>query len=199
MNAPVPSTVGLILCGGAGTRVGGADKPLLTWQNGTLLDSVVNRLAPQVDSLVISANRNIAEYQRRGVVVSDQWPDYQGPLAGLASVLLHYQSTTESLMVSQHRYLVCPGDMPLLPNDLGYRLAAGFQPGQPRYVHDGARSQPLCMLCDHSVLSSLQHYLSGTKRSVLGWLEQIGAVPVHFNQPAAFANVNSLDQLRQLD
>lgn len=203
MSGTARATVGLILCGGAGTRMGGADKPLLAWQNSTLLDSVVRRLTPQVDELVISANRNIEAYQRRSTVVTDQWPDYQGPLAGLASVLLHYRSLDASLsdplLDAQRRYLVCPGDMPLLPYDLGQRLALGYQPGQPRYVHDGNRPQPLCLLCDDSVLAGLQRYLHSSKRSVLGWLEQCRAVPVTFSAPAAFANFNTLEQLRQGD
>ncbi|MFK7916251.1 MAG: molybdenum cofactor guanylyltransferase [Pseudomonadales bacterium] len=197
MNAVAAPLLGLILCGGAGTRVGGADKPLLAWQNGTLLDAVVEKIAPQVDALVLSANRNLDQYRRRGVVVTDDWSDYQGPLAGLASVLLHYQTAAGSPAAAPQRYLVCPGDMPLLPDDLGQRLSEGYVTGEPRYVHDGERAQPLCMICDDTALPSLQHYLDNSARSVLGWLECTGARPVPFNNPAAFANFNTLEQLQQ--
>lgn len=180
---------GVILCGGAGRRVGGADKPLLPWRGRALIDHVVERLQPQVKTLRISANRNLDAYRQRAPVIADRWPDFQGPLAGIASVLQSARAGDPA--AAPRTYLVCPGDTPYLPADLGARLASGRPPGSVRYAHDGQRAQPLCLYCDDSVLGGLLDYLHGGRRSVMGWLEACGAVPVHFADVRAFTNLNS--------
>jgi len=47
---------GVILAGGLARRMGGGDKPLAALGNGTLIDHVIDRLSPQVDTFVINAN-----------------------------------------------------------------------------------------------------------------------------------------------
>ena len=59
---PCPPLTGLILAGGAGRRVQGADKAWLDWQGRPLIKQVEARLAPQVQQLWISANRDPARY-----------------------------------------------------------------------------------------------------------------------------------------
>jgi molybdopterin-guanine dinucleotide biosynthesis protein A len=44
---------GLILAGGAGRRVGGSDKGLLSYRGRPLIAQVVQRLGPQVGALMI--------------------------------------------------------------------------------------------------------------------------------------------------
>ena len=63
---------GLVLAGGRGLRMGGADKGLLPWAGTTLAGQAVARLAPQVAHLAISANRHLEDYQALGVPV---WPN----------------------------------------------------------------------------------------------------------------------------
>jgi molybdopterin-guanine dinucleotide biosynthesis protein A len=49
---------------------------------------VVERLAPQVDEVLINANQNGERYAEFGHrVVPDQIPDFAGPLAGLHAAL----------------------------------------------------------------------------------------------------------------
>ena len=62
---------GLILAGGRGERMGGADKGWVVHEGRPLIVSVVERLAPQVGALLISANRNIERYAALGTVVED--------------------------------------------------------------------------------------------------------------------------------
>ena len=104
---------GIILCGGPGARIDGADKPLLRWRDAPLIEHLAGRLSSQVEAIVISANRNEATYARYGEVVGDELRNYQGPLSGIAACLPH--CTGEFAFV-------CPGDAPLLPDDLVDRL-----------------------------------------------------------------------------
>ena len=60
---------GLILAGGAGRRVGGADKGLLKYAGLTLIEHQIEWFKPQVKTLLISANRNISQYQNFGYSV----------------------------------------------------------------------------------------------------------------------------------
>ena len=54
----MPGTLGVILAGGRGSRLGGVDKGLQPWRGTPLVDAVLARLAPQVDAIAISANRH---------------------------------------------------------------------------------------------------------------------------------------------
>ena len=52
----------VILAGGQGRRMGGADKGLVEYRGRPLIEWVLEVLTPQVDELVISANRNLDTY-----------------------------------------------------------------------------------------------------------------------------------------
>ena len=76
----------MILAGGRGTRMGGADKGLLELAGRPLVAHLLEALRPQVATVLISANRNTEVYARFGAtVVPDPWPDFRGPLAGIAA------------------------------------------------------------------------------------------------------------------
>ena len=76
---------GLILAGGRASRMDGNDKGLLTLDKRPLIAQVIRRLSPQVDHLLISANRNLHAYQQFGFeVLKDDYDDYRGPLALVA-------------------------------------------------------------------------------------------------------------------
>ena len=107
----------VILAGGRGARMGGIDKGLQTFNGVPLALHTLQRLRPQVGSIMLSANRNVAAYETFGAPV---WPDattlgdYAGPLAGFITGL--EQCDTPYL-------LTVPCDTPLFPADLVRRLA----------------------------------------------------------------------------
>ncbi|MDP1525284.1 MAG: molybdenum cofactor guanylyltransferase MobA [Rhodocyclaceae bacterium] len=180
---------GLILAGGAGRRMGGADKGLLDYQGRPLVAHVLERLAPQVDSLLISANRNQDIYAGFGYpLVSDDQPDYPGPLAGLAA----------GLAACPTEWLVCvPCDCPALPLDLVSRLWATAQDlfAAITVASTGGRMQPTFQLCQRSLLPALLAYLASGERKVGGWCRAQAAVELDFADSAAFRNLNSPDEL----
>lgn len=63
----IPTLTGAILSGGQATRMGGLDKGLVTLGKIPLYQHVLQRLQPQVSGVIISANRNIEEYQRAAI------------------------------------------------------------------------------------------------------------------------------------
>jgi molybdenum cofactor guanylyltransferase len=119
MMQPHPGTLGVILAGGRATRMGGIDKPLLELGQETLIARIVERLSPQCDGLVISANDGSGRFRCMGLpVIRDDVPDYPGPLAGLLAALdwaaIHRPSINWLVSVT--------GDAPFIPRNLVSRL-----------------------------------------------------------------------------
>ena len=179
-------TSGIILCGGRGERVGGIDKGWLEYRGRPLVEQVLQRLQPQVSDVVISANRNLERYRALGhTAVSDEWENYQGPLAGIAAALPHCRHDA---------CVVVACDMPLLPLDLGERLSAVLKSHRACCAWDGSREQYLAAGLQKEVHSSLEHYLASGRRSVRGWFEALDYRRVDFSDcPDLFLNVNRLE------
>ena len=197
-----PPLTGLILAGGAGRRVQGADKAWLPWQGQPLIAHVADRLLPQVGQLWISANRNKARYAdlpgcSLTQVVSDTWPDYPGPLAGIASCLTRMPAGW---------VLITPVDTPQLPRDLGQQLWQGLQRGQALNAQpelkmavaalrlpDGTEETHwLHMLVHTDLATGLSERLHAGQRRVRDWCQAEHAVQVILDAEASsFANLNT--------
>ena len=110
MKTAIDDITGLVLAGGRGSRMGGVDKGLQLHHGIPLARHALDRLAPQVNRLMLNANRNLGVYESMGVPVwPDEEPDYPGPLAGMLSGLAHCETA----------YLVTvPCDTPNFPLDL---------------------------------------------------------------------------------
>jgi molybdopterin-guanine dinucleotide biosynthesis protein A len=173
---------GLILAGGQGLRMGGRDKGLMMFNGKALIDHVIECLAPQVDELLISANRNLEEYSRRGYpVFADALPDFTGPLAGALAGLEH----------ARHEWLVvCPCDAPLLPTDLVDVLCRARGRARAVVARTPRRYHYVIMMLHRDRQSALQAYLDRGGRSVKGFLESIGAATADFPDDEAFLNRN---------
>ncbi|MFV0278792.1 MAG: molybdenum cofactor guanylyltransferase MobA [Parahaliea sp.] len=178
---------GLILAGGAGRRMGGQDKGTVTWHGMALAEHVAHRLRPQVGRLWISCNRNTHFYTTLAErIFRDEQPGFEGPLAGIASVIPALDS--EFLAIS-----AC--DTPRLPTNMVERLSASLQRPQIQLslAWDGEREQYLCALLRRDCLPSLQDYLRRGERSVRGWYATLRRERVDFSdQPDSFDNINQL-------
>lgn len=185
---------GLVLAGGRGSRMGGVDKGLQSLEGRPLVAHALARLAPQVGSLMINANRNPETYAAFGVPV---WPDadgeFSGPLSGFLSGLSH--CTTDWLVT-------VPCDSPRLPLDLVARFAAEMGPSLAAIAvtqEQGARQrQPVFCLLHRSLQGELSNYISGGGRKIDRWLDSVGCANVFFEDAGAFFNANTIEELRQL-
>lgn len=201
---------GLVLAGGRGQRMGGVDKGLQSFRGRPLAGQVLDRLAPQVGALVISANRHASQYEALGLaygggldlrLVADRELDFAGPLAGIAAGLAACRSP----------WLACaPCDAPWLPTDLVARLTAAIDvaaivdrptPGaapQLALPRSPAGLQPVHALLHRDLLPELQAFLAKGGRKVGDWLAAIPHVEVRFDDEAAFANANTAEELARL-
>lgn len=188
MSAPI---TGVILAGGAGRRMGGIDKGLQELDGQPLVQRVLVRLAPQVDSVLISANRNLERYAGFGCpVLGDTIPGYAGPLAGLQAAL---SRAATPLLVS------APCDSPFLPTDLVARLRAALDANHAdlAVARVGDRVHRAFCLLRRELLPGLDRFLAGGERKVGLWHASLHLVEVDFDDEAnAFDNINTLNDLQ---
>jgi molybdenum cofactor guanylyltransferase len=116
--------VGLLLAGGQSRRMGGGDKALRVIGGVSLLERVIERMRPQVETLVLNANGDPTRFAGFGLpVVPDSVPDYAGPLAGVLAGLdwtaEHHPDCTHIVSVAT--------DAPFLPRDLVSQLVRGME------------------------------------------------------------------------
>jgi molybdopterin-guanine dinucleotide biosynthesis protein A len=186
---------GLVLAGGEGRRMGGVDKGLQLWQGQALAQHAVQRLQPQVGTLLISANRHLEVYRTWGwpVIVDkrvDGSLDFQGPLAGLLAGLRHAKTP----------WLVSvPCDVPLFPTDLVVHLAQHASTDAQDTIimaRSPERIHPVFCLLHTALAEDLQNFLDGGERQVQRWMRRHAIIEVSFETPGCFRNINACDDLK---
>ena len=183
-------TTFLILCGGAGSRMAGRDKPLLEFHGKPMLDHVLAS-APDHMPRLISANRNLDQYQQRAGIVTDQAHSINGASGPLMGIYAGLCTATTTWL------LVAPGDTPCLA-DGWWRVMQRASGGTRNVVaHDGQRQQRLHLLLHRKqVIVSLRDYLSAGHHQVYAWLESVDLVQAQFDTPDAFRNINTEQDLQ---
>jgi molybdopterin-guanine dinucleotide biosynthesis protein A len=188
---------GLVLAGGRGSRMGGVDKGLQNHRGMPLALHALLRLSPQVGALLVNANRNLGAYEAFG---SPVWPDpiegYAGPLVGVLAGLEHCETPWLASV---------PCDTPDFPTDLVQRLAHAADEqradiAHPVTVEADGREQPHPVFCllRSQLIDSLVPFLQGGGRKVDTWFAQHRTVAVPFPDARAFFNVNTPQELAQL-
>jgi molybdenum cofactor guanylyltransferase len=181
---------GVILAGGRGQRMGAIDKGLQDLQGRPMVQWVLERLAPQVHSVLINANRNLPVYAGFGCpVLPDKIPDFAGPLAGLHVALAR---AATPLVVT------VPCDSPFLPADLVQRLYAALVAGKAELAvaRAGGRVHRAFCLARRELLPQLDAFLAAGERKVGLWHASLKVVEVPFDdEAAAFENINTPEEL----
>jgi len=183
----------IVLCGGAGRRLGGMDKPLLEIHGTPIIAQIQQQLA-ELGPVYISANRNREIYQQYGDVTLDAIQPYQGPLAGIAACMSK---------CPPGYVFVCPGDCPGVSADLGRRLITALAGANDRSAedmiacaHDGERLQYLHLALHTDAAGSMDRYLQAGGRSVKGWLARHSVIEVDCRDlQTAFADIDTLPEL----
>ena len=177
---------GVVLAGGRGRRMGGVDKGLLALEGRAMIEWVLERLVPQVSTVLISANRSSEQYAGLGYqAIADATTDFRGPLAGIAAAL----SKVDTPWI-----ITVPCDSPLITVDLVSRLQnkvldRGVRVG---VAHDGNRLQPVFMFLHRELLADLESYLRDGKRKIDLWLERHSFESVDFSDSQEmFMNANT--------
>jgi molybdopterin-guanine dinucleotide biosynthesis protein A len=181
----------VILAGGLSRRMGGGDKGLLPFGEGTVLGAVLARLASQASSVALNANGNPARFAGFGIpVLPDPAPGHQGPLAGVLAAMVWAAG------LGAPAVLTVPGDAPFLPQDLVSRLLGA---GAPAIASSSGRAHPVVGLWPVGLAVPLREALAEGTRKVEAFARMHGAVEVEFPVPPGgvdpFLNLNTPEDL----
>ncbi len=194
MNQVSDKITGVILAGGKANRMHGRDKGLLSLAGRPMIEYVIEVIRPQVDDLLINANRSKDMYSKYGLrVVQDKKRDFSGPLAGIASGI---EAATTDLV------LTVPCDCPWIPKDLATRLKKRLCEGlsMVAVAHDGQRMQSVFALFRREVLKEIYSYLDAGDRKLQLWIERQQPALVDFSDnPDAFININTPEERLRIE
>ena len=187
----VTGVLGLVLAGGLSRRMAGADKALLPVGGQPLVLRAIDRLSPQVEDLVVSANKPLAVVKDRGVtIVADCFPDNPGPLVGILSAMNWARTNRPDA-----KWICCVSvDTPLFPLRFVEQLAnARLQKDRALIANSYDHNHPTNGLFHMDLEENLQQFLESGERKAGKWVEQIGARAVIFNADGydPFLNVNT--------
>lgn len=193
--------LGVILAGGLATRMGGGDKGLLPLGDGTLLSSVIDRLAPQVVEVALNANGDPSRFDALGLpVIPDSIEGYAGPLAGVLAGLDWAATRGADTIVT------AAADTPFFPCDLVPQLLLASEGMDAPLVlaatpdpERGTARHPTFGLWPVALRHDLRSALQGGLRKVVLWTDQHQGRTALFPQEAAFFNVNSPDDLAKAE
>jgi molybdopterin-guanine dinucleotide biosynthesis protein A len=196
--------VGVILAGGLSRRMGGGDKTLLPLGGRPILAHVADRLARQVQALALSANGDASRFAAFGLpVVSDSFPSFAGPLAGVLAGLEWASAGTRCQAI-----VTAAGDTPFLPADLVERLvrAAEDRPGSIAVAASAGRRHPVCALWPLAVRGDLAGALAGGERRVSAYMGRHPFVEADFpmaqfgaEKADPFFNINTPGDLAEAE
>jgi molybdenum cofactor guanylyltransferase len=169
-----PATIGVLLAGGLGRRMGGGDKPMREIGGRTLLARAIERLAPQCGALIINANGDPTRFASHGLpVVADSIEGFAGPLAGILTGLEWVRENRP-----EYEWIVSiPTDAPFLPRDLVSRLhEARLEAGKTlATARSGEQVHPVVGLWPVSLADDLRHALSVEEmRKIDRWTARYG-------------------------
>lgn len=172
--------------------MGGVDKGLQPFRGRPMVAHVLERLAPQVDDLLVNANRNLEAYAAFGhPVVSDEVAGFAGPLAGFERGLAHAKGNLVA---------TAPCDSPFLPLDLVARLCAALEAhgAQLAVAKTGDQPHPVFCLMRRDVHDSLRGFLASGQRKIDKWYASLAVAEVSFDDEDAFRNINTREELSAL-
>jgi len=192
--------VGVVLAGGRARRMGGRDKSFMLLNGRPLLQRAIERLAPQVGALVVSANGSSDQHARFDVpVISDTVEGFAGPLAGLLAGMEWARANAPGASWIASVAV----DTPFFPHDLVGRLSAAAEDKHVVVATSRGRAHPVVALTSIGLADDLAAFLAaGVSFKVSDWLARRDVVLVEFNDAGGvdpFFNINTPDDLAEAE
>ena len=187
--------IGLILAGGKSRRMGlGIDKAFLSLAERPLIQHVLERLSPQVDHVIISANGNHERFSALGLpVFADLRDGFQGPLAGIETAF----ARTEADWI-----LSVAVDLPFIPLNLAEEMLRQREhPSSKKLMVATSASRCHYVVClwPRVAMDTLGSTLDNGQLCLREWFQKYPYQEVDFTPPShgldPFFNINHPEDL----
>lgn len=168
----------------------GRDKALVPLAGRPLAAHVLDRLEPQVERVLISANGDPRRFAELGcTVLPDARP--QGPLSGVLAALRFAAERGATHLVST------PVDTPFLPGDLVPQLLLAAEPTPEglAFAADPGGDHPATALWPVALAPALADFLAAGEAKVTRFTDAHHAGRARFPDPRAFLNLNTPEDL----
>ena len=192
--------MGVILAGGLASRMGGGDKSLKSLGKKTILELVMDRLSPQVKTIVLNANGDPRRFSKYKIpVIHDHTDQCLGPLAGVLSGLdWAYENGFNQIVT-------VAADTPFFPLTLVQALSEALLNSNSQIALAATNKKDSKIVVRHPTFglwpvhlrSDLRNSLSLGVRKVVQWTEKHSHAEALFNIEVGdpFFNVNTLEDL----
>jgi molybdopterin-guanine dinucleotide biosynthesis protein A len=169
--------IGVILAGGGSKRMG-QDKVLMPIAGRPMLAHVIERLAPQVDRTVLSANGDSARFSAFGLpVVADAIGIGLGPLAGLHAAMRWAKPREPAAKFVAS----VPADSPFFPKDLVDQLSGDARDESVAVAASSGGTHSVIGLWPISLVDDLEIFLkSGANPKVMTFVGAHAPRFIHF-------------------
>ncbi len=194
---------GVLLAGGLGCRMGGGDKPLKSLGGRPILDLVIERARPQVETLVLNINGDAGRFAAYGLpIAADVIDGYAGPLAGILTGMEWSRS-----QVPDARWMVSfATDAPFFPRDMVARLIGETEKtgAEMACARSNERTHPVFALWPIRLADELRRaMMDEDMRKIDRWTERYTIVHVDFKCPEPeidpFFNINRPEDLTEAE
>lgn len=201
------SLLGVVICGGASTRMGRDKAALSCPAGGTFLSVAISRIAPLCNHVALAGLTDLPSDLQDSSFVSKarSWPtslhclpdktNFQGPLSGLITSLRFAKELKVKGIIAT------PVDMPKLTTRDLQILAEEFDknPNEPLVAtFDSEQLEPLVAIYPTTVLPDLEAVQRSSDHSIYRWLKrssyQTRKLPIHSS-----ANMNAPSDLHPIE
>lgn len=190
MTITTSKILGVILAGGKASRMAGVDKGEVQCCGKRLIDHVIDRLAPQVSTIIVAGTSNYGS----GL---EAVPDTAGPPYGPVAAL-YAAARWASISQAAYSHLLCvPVDMPVIrPDSRALLQAAGGSSFAVDADHDFS-ALGLWLVQDLQLLFRKPDLPEAPS---LRWIaRELNATAVRMPTPSGLANVNTLNDIAGLE
>ena len=193
--------VGVLLAGGLSRRMGGGDKNLLQLDGQSILSRAIDRVKPQVQTLILNANGDADRFSEYGLpVVKDVIDGFAGPLAGILTGL-----EWASEQVPECQWVATfATDAPFVPENLVQKLLQAIEAegAEMACAMSKGRTHPPFALWPVRLKEDLrQAMIDEEMRKIDLWTARYRIVHVPFDEAGIdpFFNINKPDHLSEAE